>query len=581
MTVMGHIFYNWLSKSAFATALILLPLMHISDASAGNEPLLSPSSESLQLGEQMYRNGILPSGEPIQAFVKGDLPVPGTAFSCVSCHLRGGLGSVEGGVFTPPTSGLQLFQPFKILFKGLTQTFFPFPDRRPAYNDTTLAEVIRSGATPWGSTLNDVMPRYLLEDNDMAVLITYLKSLSARFPPGISDTTIHFASIITEDVSKEERDSMLAPLQRYINIKNSQVNSYKSSLGKKSRQMAENMMVSKELSTRKLTLSVWLLKGAQNTWHTQLEEYYRQEPVFALLGGISRSGWRPIHQFSEDNKIPCILPQTDFPVISDTDWYTLYPSKGYYQEGQAAARYLISTQEGKTDKKVVQIVRNSIEGAALSAGFEQTLRERNQPPVVTVQLQVGEKITSGFLQQIIKKENTETIILWDDTDVLTALESLSSITNKPKSVFVSARYLGDKLHKLPDNAREFTYITYPYSFAKAAVPSAMGGSILIEDESKTLVNLAQLPGHKPPETARQTSETITQLITMDLMEMRGNYYRDNFLDVLGMIPDQPSPTYARLSFGPGQRYASKGCYIVQLTRGESPVLVKKSAWVIH
>ena len=63
--------------------------------------------------------------------------------------------------------------------------------------------------------------------------------------------------------------------------------------------------------------------------------------------------------------------------------------------------------------------------------------------------------------------------------------------------------------------------------------------------------------------------------------MKGNYYRDNFLDAIGMIDDLEVPLYVRLSFGPGQRYASKGCYIVQLSKGEKPVLVRKSDWVIQ
>ena len=68
---------------------------------------------------------------------------------------------------------------------------------------------------------------------------------------------------------------------------------------------------------------------------------------------------------------------------------------------------------------------------------------------------------------------------------------------------------------------------------------------------------------------------------MALMYMRGNYYRDNFLDVIGMIMDHETPLYERISFGSGQRYASKGCYIVQLTTGAKPDLAKKSPWVIH
>ena len=91
---------------------------------------------------------------------------------------------------------------------------------------------------------------------------------------------------------------------------------------------------------RKLSIVRWDLKGPPETWRGQLEEYNRKEPVFALLGGMTNGEWRPVHDFSEEHHIPCILPITDFPVISETDWYTLYFSKGLYQEGEAAARYL-------------------------------------------------------------------------------------------------------------------------------------------------------------------------------------------------------------------------------------------------
>ena len=564
-----------------AVVCVMLLLLVVCLPGSYGESLKPPRSprEILTLGERMYRDGILPSGEAVQAFVKEDLPVAGTAFSCESCHMRSGLGSLEGGVVTPPTNGASLFQPYRVLFKGLEQKYFPFPPRRPAYNETSLAEVIRSGTSPAGGVLNDVMPRYLLENEDMAILITYLKSLSARFSPGVSDTTLRFATVITDDVSQEDRDAMLANMERYIHIKNSQAKTYQSP-GSRSRQMAENMLVSKELATRTLTLSRWVLKGPSQTWRSQLEEYYRKEPVFALLGGIAKGEWRVIHQFSEDNRIPCIFPQTDFPVISATDWYTLYPSKGFYQEGEAAARYLSSREDIAADRPIVELVRDSREGEALSAGFEQTWRDTGHQDVQTIRLKADEKITASFIKQLLVTVKPAAILLWDGSATPPALELLAAAADKPKLVFVSSRYLGTGLRMLPEQAREFTYITFPYSFARKVIKSSMG-SIEVEDDEQWSIPLADIAVHDRAHNIPKLSNSTIQLITMALMDMRGNYYRDNLLDVISMVPDQPSPVYARLSFGPGQRYASKGCYIVQLGNGSQPEIIRKSAWVIH
>ena len=65
-----------------------------------------------------------------------------------------------------------------------------------------------------------------------------------------------------------------------------------------------------------------------------------------------------------------------------------------------------------------------------------------------------------------------------------------------------------------------------------------------------------------------------------MMHVRRNYYRDYLFDVIGMFADTASIDYERLSFGPGQRYMSKGCYIVQLSAGPKSELIKKSDWVI-
>jgi hypothetical protein len=53
--------------------------------------------------------------------------------------------------------------------------------------------------------------------------------------------------------------------------------------------------------------------------------------------------------------------------------------------------------------------------------------------------------------------------------------------------------------------------------------------------------------------------------------MKGYFNRDRFLEGTAMMKDELMvPLYPRLSFGPGQRYISKGCYIVQLFEGQKP-----------
>jgi hypothetical protein len=48
-----------------------------------------------------------------------------------------------------------------------------------------------------------------------------------------------------------------------------------------------------------------------------------------------------------------------------------------------------------------------------------------------------------------------------------------------------------------------------------------------------------------------------------------------------MQMDKTVLDYERISFGPGQRYVSKGCYIIQLGPGDIPDLLPRSEWVIH
>ena len=330
-----------------------------------------------------------------------------------------------------------------------------------------------------------------------------------------------------------------------------------------------------------LSLSRWLLKGPPETWRSQLEEYYRKEPVFALVGGITKKEWQPVHRFSEDHQIPCILPIADFPVISETDWYTLYFSKGLYQEGEGTARYLNAIDESAKEKSIIEIVRASREGWALSSGFQETWRGLGRSAPVTVELKAGETLTPQMLQQLLAGERPAVLVIWVGPDALPALETLPEWKNKPEMVFVSSTYLGESIWTLKEQVRDITHITYPFRLPEI-------------EERFTRIAKSSLRIDKdqggPLIISKKIYSTI-RVLHQALTGMSGQYYRDNLLDAIDMgkgsasmgkvSQDETYPLYERFSLGPGQRYASKGCYIVRLSKGEKPELVRMSDWVIH
>lgn len=545
---------------------------------------LPPLEEQLRLGERMYRNGLLPSGEPMQAIIKGDLSVQGSSFTCVSCHLRSGMGCFEGGILTPPTSGEKLFKPVETNYKGVVQKFFPFPPKRGAYTDATLAAAISNGTVPGNGELNEVMPRYTLSERDMAILIAYLKQLSAQVSPGVTNDTIHLATVIAEDVPAAEREALLVPLENYIRLKNNLAASYQKKGGAKSRLMAELMLVSKEVALRRLTLSRWVLKGAPTTWRSQLEEYQRREPAFAILSGITNGEWRPVHEFCEVSRVPCLFPVTDYPVISADNWYTLYFSKGYYQEGEGAARYLNAMADTTAVTNIIQVVRDSPQGRALAAGFETTWRDLGHAAPLTVPLTAGEELSPERITALAGNGPAPLLVVWDGAESLKRLKQLALSGRTPAMIFVSGRYLGPAIWELPEQIRERTSITFPYTFTQVQPrPSSMsmGAAVPVADDARSSLSKAQMKLDDKLWRIGNLASSITQMLTAALMDLWGNYYSDNFLDVISMEPDQPSGVFGRLSFGPNQRYAAKGCYIVQLGPGPNPELVKKSGWLTY
>jgi len=550
-------------SSPMGTLLLALFALQITAGTVRATGLPAGGADALRLGERIYREGILPSGEPVRAIVQGDIPVDGRAFTCVSCHLRSGLGSVEGRVFTPPTDGRSLSRPFPRYYNGVA--VIAEPPQRPAYTDEMLGLALRGGIDPNGRALNLVMPRYLLDDHDLSLLVGYLRTLSAAGSPGVDATTIHFATVVADDADPAVVESMLGQLERYVAVKNRNGTFYLSD--RRGTGMAASVATTRGVVPMRLALARWPVHGPRDGWRAQLEEHYRRGPVFALLGGVSAGDWRPVHEFCETNRIPAIFPLTPLPVISETDWYTLYISKGYQQEGEAAAWYLAGA--GPAGAAPVHVLRDTPAGHALADGFDRAWVERGHEPPARVVVGGGENLTGERLRELLQRHATA-LLLWTGPGSIPALRELAAAAGRPAAVLLSASDLGDALWSLPDEARPFTFVAYPWR--------------LPQDERRS--GLAKLSRSEtgvvsPEEHAAVLALTITEILTQALMNWRGAYVRERLLELIGNLPDQTPLSYERVSLGPDQRYASKGCYIVQLSAGPRPGLVRRSDWVAH
>ena len=340
-----------------------------------------------ELGKRIYRQGVLPSGEPLRGRTVGDVMLSGPAAACASCHRRSGFGESEGGSYTPPITGPALFGPYQVsradLLRPLYEEVQTEPVRarvhdprvRPPYAAASLAKTLRRGVDPSGRVLDPLMPRYDLGAADAAHLVAYLETLGAADDPGVDPTTIRFATVVTPGADPAQRQAMLDVITAYARWKNAATRGLQAHPGSSPGYRDEEAR-----GYREWAIDVWELTGPPAGWGEQLRARARELPVFALIGGLGRvagvSGmagmdgvgdpWWPIHRFCEEAEIPCLFPATELPVTSPLGDYSFYLSTGPEGEAQCLARYLRDGPDAGAP--VVQVYRAA--GAREPAGVD-------------------------------------------------------------------------------------------------------------------------------------------------------------------------------------------------------------------
>ena len=507
----------------------------------------------------MYLEGRLSSGHLMSGTIQGDVEVTGEQVSCGSCHRRSGMGSTEGQQVIPAITGKILFSPLQLPASKPPET----PILRLAYTRETLKRAIRNGIDANGRVLDPNMPRYPLNDDNMDRLIDYLDTLSQEFSPGVDEHNIHFATIISDSIAETKKKALLDVMRAFFQQKNVET--------RHETERAENAPWHKEWifkPYRKWVLHEWELKGPPDTWPEQLAEFYQKTPVFSVITGVVAGTWEPIHQFCEVNKIPCLFPTTDLPVIVEGDFYSIYMNRGMTLEGEGIASHIVD--DPLTNNKIIQVYdENDVLGKTAADGLRAFLSNKSGQEIDDLAWSAG----SNGRYNSLPLPKDSILVCWGDeellNDILSRIEDVQSI----RRIYLSTTLFGVNIDKISDKYRDITYFVNSQE-----MPDKLARLIL---RSTGWLKAKRI--YSPGEKRIQANAYFALKVAGGALRLiRGYFYRDYFVERIEHLIDNAPYTsvYPHIGLAPGQRFVSKGFYIAKLSGEKGNSLKNVTKWSI-
>ncbi|MGF6758166.1 cytochrome C [Paraburkholderia sp. GAS42] len=538
---------------------VLLAALLVPAGKANCAPSAAPVT-AVSTGEAIFQKGVLGSGEPLEAMHDGGVNLRGAAAACMNCHRRSGLGSREGNSSIPPITARYLFHPRVETPEEFDLPYIPgMRTNREPYTDATIARAIREGLDSEGRPLGNLMPQYALNDTDMAALTGYLKRLDQRRSPGVTDTVLHFATIVTPDADPVKRRGMLDVLKQYFDDKNV------FPLGATPPLRTSRKMMF--MVNRRWELHVWELSGPPATWHEQLKRYLAEQPVFAVLSGLGGKNWAPVHAFCEQEAVPCLFPNVEVPVETDHDFYSVYFSKGVLLEADLLAKRILDDAGGKPAKAmktVWQVYRAGDNGERGAQTLAAALRGHGIA-VSNRTLAPGDDV-AGAMRGIA---HADVLVLWLRPPDIAALGRSPPPSN---IVFMSGLLGGLDNTPLSASWRGVTRLAYPFDLPE--------GRRVRVDYAFGWFSIRKIPMVAPQVQA--DTYLACGLLAETLSHMVDAFEKDYLIERIQDMLERRILTgyYPRLTLAPGQRFASKGGYIVRFAEPDRVRLVADGDWMV-
>jgi len=553
-------------RRVLAVSFLLLGMATQVGRAAGEQAAGRSPEPFSAVGESIYLRGVLASGAPLEGVRQtGGVRTKGADAACVNCHQRSGLGYVEGRTLIPPIAGLYLFHPRA---RTNEERDLPYVEaaraNREPYTEATLARAIREGLDSEGKPLSYLMPRFALNDADLSALVAYLRSLDPRRMPGVTDTVLHFATIVTPDADPVKRRGMLDVMEHFFAERNS-----RQMVPSRRMQVSGKTMYTKSMFMvhRRWELHVWELTGPAATWRAQLERYLAREPVFAVISGLGGSNWAPVHEFCEKNALPCLFPNVEVPASASGDFYSLYFSQGVLLEADLIASRIAEPGRGQTARAIEQIYRAGDSGEPAAQALAAALKRHG----IAVRSRVLAAGSGGqdVAAALRTAASADALVLWLRPDDIAALGEPPAA---PVTVYMSGQMGGLERSPLPPSWRARTRLAYPFDLPQKRVVRV--------DYPLGWFSIRRIP--VVAEQVQADTYLACGLLSEVLSHMVDTFVRPYLVEQLQAMIEHRVVTgyYPRLTLASHQHFASKGGYLVRFADASGTRLIADSDWLV-
>jgi ABC-type branched-subunit amino acid transport system substrate-binding protein len=265
-----------------------------------------------------------------------------------------------------------------------------------------------------------------------------------------------------------------------------------------------------------------------------------------------------------------VFPNTELPASGEADYgYSLYFSRGLELEAEALSRYLGA--QTPIAASIVQIYDDSADGTTPAAAFERATRAHSPGTRVdSVKVTSGGEMARAILET--RAQRADALVLWPGRHQEAALAALSETKSAVKIVSLPS----DALESAERGARKAlpqdVVFTYPYE-----LPTVYNSRVFRVRQWMNSRNLEI----RYPRLQLQAYYALT-LIQYGLEQILDDYFRDYLIEAIEHEAEShlDNGTHPTLALGPGQRFASKGAYVVQLEAGAEGNIRAVSDWIV-